>query len=318
MNTPTLDARDKLPTETPPTTSALMADEAKLSGKPPKGYWHNVGNKLSHDWVALTTMTLLGLIVLAAIFAPWITPHDPYQASMLDRLTPPAWTSRGKLEYLLGTDELGRDILTRLIYGARVTLSMSISPVLVALLIGGTLGVIAGYAGGKVNMCIMRLTDVFYAFPSILLAVAISGAMGAGIVNGMLSLTLIFIPPLARITESVTTKIRNEDYVQAARATGAGTLTIIRVHVLGNVLGPVLIYASSLLSVSIVIASGLSFLGLGVSPPIADWGLMLNALRESIYVAPINAALPGIIIFITCMSFNLLSDSLRSAMDVRL
>nr|WP_289135162.1 ABC transporter permease [uncultured Halomonas sp.] len=301
-----------------PKPMSLMADDSQLLGKPPKGYWRNVGGHLKHDKVALVASGLLLLIALAAIFAPWIAPHDPYETNMLDRLTPPVWMEQGSSEYLLGTDELGRDILTRLIYGGRVTLMMSMVPVGLALLIGSTLGLVAGYVGGRVNMLIMRVTDVFYAFPSILLAVAISGAMGGGIVTALFSLTLIFIPPLARITESITTKIRNEDYVQAARATGASVFTIIRVHVLSNVLGPVLIYASSLLSVGIVVASGLSFLGLGVSPPIADWGLMLNALREAIYVAPTNAALPGVIIFITCMSFNLLSDSLRSAMDVRL
>lgn len=180
------------------------------------------------------------------------------------------------------------------------------------------MGVIAGFLGGKVNMAIMRTMDVFYAFPSILLAIAISGALGAGIVNAVISLTLIFMPPICRVAETVTTQVRNLDFVAAARATPAGTGRILLVHVLGNVLGPVLIYASSLISVSIIIASGLSFLGLGVSPPEADWGLMLNTLRQSIYVAPLNAALPGVMIFVTGMCFNLMSDGLRSAMDMKL
>jgi peptide/nickel transport system permease protein len=172
--------------------------------------------------------------------------------------------------------------------------------------------------GGRVNMIIMRTMDVFYAFPSILLAIAISGALGSGIVNAVISLTLIFMPPICRVAETVTTQVRNLDFVQAARATPASTGRILRVHILGNVLGPIMIYASSLVSVSIIIASGLSFLGLGVSPPEADWGLMLNTLRQSIYVAPLNAALPGVMIFITGFCFNLMSDGLRSAMDVKL
>jgi peptide/nickel transport system permease protein len=180
------------------------------------------------------------------------------------------------------------------------------------------LGIVAGYAGRHINMAIMRLMDVFYAFPSILLAVAISGAMGGGVINGMVSLTLIFIPPLCRVAETATTQVRNLDFVEAARASGAGTRSIILHHILGNVLGPVFIYASSLVSVSIIIASGLSFLGLGVEPPKPDWGLMLNTLRQTIYINPSVAALPGVLIFVTSICFNLVSDGLRSAMDVRL
>jgi peptide/nickel transport system permease protein len=151
----------------------------------------------------------------------------------------------------------------------------------------------------------------------VLLAVAISSLLGAGIINSLVSLTLVFIPPIARVAESVTTQIRNQDFVEAARATGATDLMIIRHHILNNVTGPILIYASSLISVSIVLASGLSFLGLGVNPPNAEWGLMLNTLRASIYVAPLTAVLPGVMIFVTSMCFNLLSDGLRSAMDVK-
>jgi len=175
----------------------------------------------------------------------------------------------------------------------------------------------AGYLGGGWNMLIMRVMDVFYAFPSVLLAVAISGALGAGPGNGLIALTLVFIAPMARVSESVTTQVRNEDFVEAARATGAAAWRIMLEHILPNVLGPILIYSSSLISVSIVLASGLSFLGLGVAPPNPEWGLMLNTLRQAIYIAPINAVLPGVMIFTTSMCFNLMSDGLRSAMDVK-
>jgi peptide/nickel transport system permease protein len=154
--------------------------------------------------------------------------------------------------------------------------------VLNAFLSGTFLGVVAGYVGGKTNMAIMRTIDVFYAFPSVLLAIAISGALGAGIFNSIVSLTVVFIPPIARVAESVTTQVRNLDFVDAARASGAGALTIIRVHILGNVLGPVFVYATGLVSVSMILASGLSFLGLGTKPPEAEWGLMLNTLRTAI------------------------------------
>jgi peptide/nickel transport system permease protein len=193
-----------------------------------------------------------------------------------------------------------------------------VMPVFLALLIGGFLGVAAGYAGGLVNSAIMRLTDVLYAFPSILLAIAITGILGSGLQNTILALTISFIPPVIRISESVTTQVRHLDFVEAARASGAGPLTIMRYHILNNVLGPILVYATSLISICIILAAGLSFLGLGVTPPSAEWGLMLNNLRQALWVSPLVAALPGVMIFITSMCFNLMSDGLRQAMDVRL
>ena len=163
----------------------------------------------------------------------------------------------------------------------------------------------------------MRTIDVFFAFPSVLLAIALSGALGAGILNGLVSLTVVFIPPIARVAESVTTSVRSRDYVEAARASGASALTIIRVQVLGNVMGPIFVYGMSLIAVSMILASGLSFLGLGVKPPEPEWGLMLNTLRTAIYTQPLLCALPGVMIFLTSISFNLLTDGLRSAMDIK-
>jgi len=278
-----------------------------------RGYWQSVFYRLRHDPITLVFAAIVLLIVLAALFAPLIAPFDPYKESIVGRLKPFGW--RG---HLLGTDELGRDMLSRLLYGGRVSLSMGVVPVLCATLIGGMLGVIAGFVGGRTNTAIMRTMDVFYAFPSVLLAVAIAGAMGGGMANGMLALTLVFIPPMCRVAETATTQVRALDFIEAARASGAKTMTIIRYHVLGNVLGPVFIYASSLVSVSILLASGLSFLGLGVRPPMPDWGLMLSTLRQSIYVVPLVCALPGLAIFITSICCNLVSDGLRAAMDVRM
>jgi peptide/nickel transport system permease protein len=277
-----------------------------------RSYWAGVRRRLARDRVTLVCAAILFAILAAAIFAPYVTWADPYKTSMIRRLLPP-----GSPNHILGTDELGRDMYTRLVYGGRISLFTGFMPVFVATVIGGTLGVLAGYLGGRSNMLIMRVMDVFYAFPSVLLAVAISGALGAGLVNGLVAMSLVFIAPVARVSETVATQVRNEDFVEAARATGARTWRILIEHILPNVLGPILIYASSLISVAIVLASGLSFLGLGVSPPNADWGLMLNTLRQSIYVAPVNAILPGVMIFVTSMCFNLMSDGLRAAMDVR-
>jgi peptide/nickel transport system permease protein len=158
---------------------------------------------------------------------------------------------------------------------------------------------------------------VFYAFPSVLLAVAISGAMGPGMSNSLIALTLVFVPQVVRVAESATTQVRKLDYLEAARMSGAGPLSIIRVHVLGNVLGPVFVYSTGLISVSMILGSGLSFLGLGVKPPEPEWGLMLNTLRSAIYNNPGVAALPGAMIFATSIAFNLLADGVRSAMDIR-
>ncbi len=252
------------------------------------------------------------ILVLIAIFAPLLAPMDPYAGRTIRRLRPV-----GTAGFPLGTDELGRDMLSRLIYGARYSLMMGVTPVIMAFGIGSLIGIIAGYVGGKTNTAIMRTIDVFYAFPSVLLAVALSGALGAGIQNALVSLTVVFIPPIARVAEAVTTQVRNRDYVEAARASGANALTIIRVHVLGNVLGPIFVYATGLISVSMILASGLSFLGLGVRPPEPEWGLMLNTLRTAIYNQPLVAALPGVMIFITSISFNVLADGLRNAMDVK-
>lgn len=275
-------------------------------------YWQSVLIRIFRDKATLIFGTVVLAIVLLAIFAPLIAPFDPYKESIIGRLKPFGW--RG---HPLGTDELGRDMLSRLIYGARSSLLMGMVPVLVATLVGGTLGVIGGFAGRRVNTAIMRTMDVFYAFPSVLLAVAISGAMGGGMMNGMIALSMVFTPALCRIAETATAQVRSLDFIEAARATGARPLTIIRHHVLGNVLGPVFIYASSLVSVSILLASGLSFLGLGVKPPEPDWGLMLSTLRQSLYVNPIICAMPGAAIFVTSICFNLVSDGIRSAMDVR-
>jgi len=277
-----------------------------------RGYWKSVGRRLRRDPVTLICAGTLILIVAASLAAPLLGLADPYKTSMLRRLYP-----IGSPNHLLGTDELGRDMLSRLIYGGRLSLFMGVTPVVCALLIGGLLGITAGFLGGRTNMAIMRVMDVFYAFPSVLLAISLSGAMGAGTENTLLSLTLVFIPPICRVSESVTTQVRGFDFVDAARASGAGTLTIVRVHVLGNVLGPILVYATSLISVAIILAAGLSFLGLGVKPPEPEWGLMLNTLRQAIYVNPVLAALPGVMIFITSICFNMMSDGMRAAMDVK-
>ena len=276
------------------------------------GYWAGVRRRLSRDPITLAGAGVLLVMLLLIILAPWIAPYDPYHGQIPLRLKP-----IGTPSHWLGTDELGRDMLTRLMYGGRLSWILGLTPVALALVIGGAFGIVAGFAGGWLNTLIMRVTDVFYAFPSVLLAIAISGALGPGIGNAIISLTLIFIPPIIRVAESAAVSVRNLDYVESARSSGAGSVTIVVVHVLPNVLSHIFVYATSLVGLSMILAAGLSFLGLGTKPPEAEWGLMLNTLRMSIYSAPEIAFLPGLCIFLTSVCFNLVSNGLRSAMDIR-
>lgn len=292
--------------------SISLSAPAKPRRQVRHSYLATVIRRLRYDYLTLFFLAIIVLAVASAMLAPFIAPYDPYATSMLLRLKPVGFEG-----HLLGTDELGRDMLSRLLYGGQMSLLMGILPVVLAVIVGGGLGVIAGFAGGPVNMAIMRVMDVFYAFPSVLLAVAISGTLGGGIYSGLLALTLVFIPSLCRIAETATTQIRGLDFVEAARASGASGASIIVHHIIGNILPSVFIYASSLISVSILLAAGLSFLGLGVTPPTPDWGQMLSSLRQAIYVQPLVCALPGLAIFIVSLSFNMVSDGLRQAMDLK-
>ncbi|MBV9859344.1 MAG: ABC transporter permease [Alphaproteobacteria bacterium] len=307
-------------TQVSATTTDLAGPDLRLSAEaeaPPPGaaggYWHAVGRRLARDPVTITvTVVLLGIIFIS-LAAPLVAGADPYTGSVLSRLKPV-----GTPGHWLGTDETGRDLWARLCYGGRLSLLAGVLPVAISLCTGGLLGIVAGYLGGIVGTAIMRTIDVFYAFPSILLAIAICGLLGNGLSNSILALAVVFIPPMVRISETVTAQARQLDFVEAARASGTSTMQVIGHHVVPNVLGPILVYATSLISVSIILSAGLSFLGLGVTPPRPEWGLMLNSLRQAIYVQPYVAALPGVMIFITSMCFNLMSDGFRSAMDVKL
>ena len=297
---------------TPEALAALVVERAATVAPTP-GYWSAVARRLRRDPVTIVVTLILFAIIMIAIFAPLVTSYDPFAGSIMLRLKP-----IGTPGHWLGTDETGRDLWTRLAYGGRLSLLAGVAPVLVSLIIGGLLGITAGFIGGLAGTLIMRTMDVFYAFPSILLAIAICGLLGNGLTNSIIALAVVFIPPMVRIAETVTTQARHLDFVEAARASGTTTMQIIRHHVLANVLGPILVYATSLISLSIILSAGLSFLGLGVIPPNAEWGLMLNSLRQSIYVQPYVAAMPGLMIFVTSMCFNLMSDGFRSAMDMRL
>lgn len=293
-------------------TGSASAPNAQAARKARRGYTFTVMSRLRYDYVTLVLSAVVILIVLGAIFAPIVWPVDPQATSMLARLKP-----IGTSGHPLGTDELGRDMLARLLYGGRTSLITGIVPVIIAVVAGGGLGVVAGFVGGTTNMGIMRVMDVFYAFPSVLLAIAISGTMGGGMASSLIALSVVFIPAICRVAETTTTQIRSLDYIEAARASGAPAFKIVAHHVLGNVFPPVLIYAASMVSMSILMSAGLSFLGLGVAPPTPDWGAMLSNLRQAIYIQPLVCALPGVMIFIVSLAFNMISDGLRQAMDVK-
>jgi len=290
---------------------ALPQSPSTVAGVP-MSYWRTVAWRLSQDRATLVAGTLLLLIALSALAAPWIAPHDPSAGAIRLRLA-----AVGTPSHVLGTDEQGRDMLSRLLWGGRMTLIAGLTPVVVAFMVGTVLGVIAGYAGGLMNTLIMRTMDIFYAFPAVLLAIAISGALGPGLLNTLISLSIVFVPRVVRVAESATVQVKGLEYVAAAKASGASVWQILRHHLLANILGPVLVFASTQVSLSIILAAGLSFLGLGVTPPAAEWGLMLNTLRQSIYVNAVVPALPGLAIFLTSMAFNLVSDGLRDAMEIR-
>jgi peptide/nickel transport system permease protein len=291
--------------------SVAMGEVETVVGAP-MSYWRTVAWRLRQDPTTIAAGSLLLLIALAAILSPLIAPHDPSAGSIRLRLAP-----LGTSSHPLGTDEQGRDMLTRLLWGGRMTLLAGLTPVLVGFVLGIVMGVFAGFVGGLTNTIIMRTMDVFYAFPAVLLAIAISGSLGPGLWNTLISLSVVFVPRVVRVAESATVQVKSLEFVAAARASGSGVWPIMRHHLLPNVLGPVLVFSSTQVSLSIILAAGLSFLGLGVTPPAAEWGLMLNTLRGSIYVNAWVPALPGVAIFLTSMSFNLLSDGLRDAMEIR-
>jgi peptide/nickel transport system permease protein len=252
------------------------------------------------------------LIVLAAIFAPLLTSYGPNDGNLADALK-----SIGSPGHLLGTDGEGRDILTRILYGGRLSLLTGLIPVLVAGSIGTTLGIGAGLGRRSTHSIVMRTLDVLYAFPAVLLAIAIASALGPGISNAIIALAIIMIPPIARIAESETRQLRSADFLEAARASGASKVSIASRQVLPNIAPAVVVYCTALIGLSIVYAAGLSYLGLGVTPPTAEWGSMTSDLQEYILTSPQLLLVPAMAILITSIAFNVLGDGLRSWLNVR-
>jgi peptide/nickel transport system permease protein len=275
--------------------------------RPARGVW----KRFRRNRLAVVGLVLVTLLVLTALFAPWLAPYDPAEQSLFDRREPPGE------QYLLGADAFGRDILSRIIFGARVTLTVSVASVGIGVLAGGALGTLAGYVGGWVDTLIMRIMDVLLAFPYLLLAIIIVSALGPGLANTVIAIGIWTVPAFARIARGSVAGIRERDFVDAARSLGARDARIVRRHVVPNFLATLLVYASLYLAYAILMESALSFLGLGVQPPTPSWAGMIAAGRDYITSAPHIATIPGIAIALAVVGFNLLGDGLRDAMDVR-
>jgi len=263
----------------------------------------------SNPLAMLGFLIIVGLVVVAAV-APWIATHDPLAQDLAGRLSPP-----GQGGFLLGSDDLGRDIYSRIVYGAKVTLLIVALVALTAPLIGLLVGTAAGYMGGWVDLVLMRITDIFLAFPRLVLALAFVAALGAGIENAILAITLTAWPPYARIARAETLTIRKADYIAAIQLQGAGALRIITGHVWPLCVSSIIIRMTLDMAGVILTAAGLGFLGLGAQPPLPEWGAMISAGRRYILDQWWVATMPGLAIFIVSLGFNLLGDGLRDVLD---
>ena len=261
---------------------------------------------------AVVGLVLVSTFILVALLAPLLAPYDPTAFTLGQQLRPPSAANP------LGTDELGRDILSRVLMGSRITLLITLGAVLVSLLVGTTFGIVAGYRGGWWDTLIMRLMDVLLAMPGFLLAIAIIAALGAGTLNVVIAVGIFSIPAFARVARGSTLSVKQQDYVLAARALGGSDGTIMWQHVLPNVAPPLVVQTTLRLATAILTASGLSFLGLGPQPPTPEWGAMLSTGRNFITSSPQLATIPGLAILLVAMGFNLLGDGLRDALDPRL
>ncbi len=268
--------------------------------------------RLKRNPLAMLGLFIILVLCLLAAFAPFFATHDPYVQNLSQRLLPP-----GTPGHFLGTDDFGRDIWSRIVHGARITLYIVALVALTAPLIGLIIGTVAGYFGGIVDTVLMRITDIFLAFPRLILALALVAVLGPGIVNAVLAIALTAWPPYARVARAETLTVRNADYIAAVRLQGAGANRIIWGHVMPMCLPSVIIRVTLDMAGVILIAAGLGFLGLGVQPPLPEWGLMISSGRKFLFEQWWVATMPGLAIFIVSLGFNLLGDGLRDVLDPR-
>lgn len=288
--------------------------ELKSNPEPTKsmGLWKNVWWQLSHNWSFIVGAIILICLAVVAVAAPLIAPHDPDAMDLRGDLQP-----FGSPGHILGTDELGRDTLSRLIYGSRISLTVGFIVVGIASSIGVVLGAISGYYGGWIDQIIMRWVDLMMAFPFLILAIAVVSIMGPSLTNMMIVLGAVSWTTYARLVRGLVLSLREEEFVMAARALGASNLTIIIRHILPNTLSVVIVQATFGVAGAILAASALSFLGMGAQPPTAEWGAMLSNAKRHMRNLPILAIAPGMAIMLTVLAINFVGDALRDALDPR-
>ena len=274
--------------------------------------WNRSLRKIRKNRLALFGFFIVGLLVFMAVFAPLIAPYSPTKMSLRDRLSPPS------ASHLFGTDDTGRDILSRVIYGSRITLRICLVVVGLTLGIGTLLGVLSGYIGGWIDEMIMRLTDVFLAFPALILAMAIAAALGPSLENAIIAMVVIWWPRYARVARGQVLAIRETDYVTAARALGASSSRIMLYHILPNCTSPIVVQATLDLGEVVLTAATLSFIGFGAQPPVPEWGAMISVGRNFIRDYWWYPTFPGLAILVTVMGFNLLGDAVRDVLDPHL
>lgn len=267
------------------------------------------GGWFRSDLRGALSFTFLCVLIVMSALAPWISPYSPIAQDFDVALAPMS------AEHWLGADDLGRDVLSRLIYGGTASLYASFLAVFVAVLIGVPVGLLAGYLGGWVDEIVSRIIDSFLSFPAIVLAIAVTGALGIGLTNGMISVGIVFAPQLARLVRARTLVVRHELYVDSARCFGASTVRILWRHVLPNTIQPVIVQVTLLLAGALLAEASLSFLGLGIQPPNASWGAMLARAYQNMEIAPEQMYPPGLAILFTALAFNALGESLRVALD---
>jgi ABC-type dipeptide/oligopeptide/nickel transport system permease subunit len=274
--------------------------------------------RFRRDRASVIWGVVLAAFLLAALLAPWLAPHDPAAGSLLRRLQPPGWMEGGEWIYPLGCDALGRDVLSRVLYGARVSISIGVVVALLAASFGTILGLLAGFAGGVVDALISRVVDVLFAFPLLIFAIGLMGMMGPGIFNIILALVLKDWVITCRLVRGQTLDVRDKEYVEAAVAVGASRLHVMTREILPNILSPVIVVATIRMATIIMVEASLSFLGIGVQPPTPAWGSMIADGRSFMLDAWWVSAMPGLAIFLLVLSVNLTSQGLRDAFDPRL
>jgi len=283
-----------------------------IATMPERGAWARLGTAVLRHKMASLGAGLVVLVALSALLAPWLSPHDPLEQDVLQRLAPPS------AEFPLGNDSFGRDILSRILWGGRVSLLVGTSAVLLAIVIGGALGMLAGYIGGAFDRVVMAAMDVLLSFPTLVMGLLVVAMLGPTVGNLILAITLTAIAPFARIARAPTLAIKERDFIEAGRALGFSNLRIMVVHILPNIIDEILVMASLWLATAIRTEASLSFIGLGVRPPTATWGGMIREGFENILDSPWLALFPSLAILLIMLGLNMLGDGLRDATDPRL